>query len=85
MADNFRFEGGASTPSNSSGSIAREKRKLFTVVFVVWAPNIEFFVRSSYFPGTLKLVVGHVATTVPCGLAGSAGSLWNVGGGAQGV
>ena len=59
MADVFRDSGGASTPSK--GTVAKEKRLTFTVVFSVWAPNLDFYDGRATFPGTMKLVAGHVA------------------------
>ena len=59
MADVFRKPGGASTPSN--GTVAKEKRLSFSVVFSVWAPNLDFYAGRATFPGTMRLVAGHVA------------------------
>ena len=62
MADAFRFSRGASTPlQNKSGTIAKEKRVMFPVSLAVWAPNAEFYTSRVTFPGTMKLVTGHVA------------------------
>jgi len=59
MADALRAPGGASTPSG--GTVAKEKRLTFSVVFTVWAPNMAFYHNRASFPGTMNLVAGHVA------------------------
>ena len=61
MADVFRVNTshGASTPM--SDGLAKGRRLKFSVIFPVHGDKVDFFGKQDSFPGTLKLVTGHVA------------------------
>ena len=66
MADIFRSPAGAATSSGgastpSEGTIAKEKRLKFSIVLPVWAQDVHAFKDCTTFPGTMRLVAGHVA------------------------
>ena len=62
MADVFRLnddEQGASTPL--AGTLAKERRLKFSVIFPVYGDKVDVFGKHHTFPGTMRLATGHVA------------------------
>ena len=57
MAEHFRSAGGA---NKKGGRVAKEKRLMFTMEFLVHARRAEDFHNSS-FPGNMNVVAGHAA------------------------
>ena len=60
MANLFRLNGGNQDVEIPQGTMAKEKRMFFTAPFRVHASTLDAFVKKATFPGTLKLVTGHV-------------------------
>ena len=60
MANLFRLNGGNQDVEIRGGTVAKEKRMFFAAPFQVHASTLDAFVKKATFPGTLKLVTGHV-------------------------
>ena len=64
MVEVFRLQkkrGSKGAPTPVQGSLAKELRLKFTVTFPVHGASAAVFGKADAFPGTMKLVTGHIA------------------------